>query len=41
MGMTDIHKITEKCQKSCNNLIISLEKGMEPKEKEKRTSLSY
>lgn len=39
MGMTNIHKIIEKCQKTCNNLMMLLEKGMVLKEKEKGTSL--
>lgn len=39
MGMTNMHKIIEKCQKTCNNLMMLLEKGMVLREKEKGTSL--
>lgn len=37
-GMTDKHKITGKCQKICDNLMMPQEEGLILKEKKKGTS---
>lgn len=41
VGMIGVYKIIAKCQKTCNLMYLSLEKGIGLKEGEKGTSLFY